>query len=468
MNFSLWSAIVGLLLVSMALGYTRLARLPLSTSLLYLLVGAALSPLWLDLVALDPMAHSEGLERLAEVVVLLSLFTSGLKMSLTVSDGRWALPLRLATLSMLVTAGLIAALGVFMLGLPLGAAVLLGGILAPTDPVLAADVQVSQAGDRDRLRLSLTGEAGLNDGTAFPIVMLGLGLLGLHELGPYHSRWVAVDVLWAVGAGLGIGGLLGTLVGRVVLHLRSTRQEAIGLDNFLALGLIGLSYGLANLAHGYGFLAVFAAGLALRRLEEKPVGGAADQALQQGARPDQAPPAAAIAEALASPDRASAEKAASDPAKAPAFMAHAVLSFNEQVERIGEFAAVAAVGMLLWALDWGHASWAFVAVVLLVIRPVSVVAGLLRSDSSRTQRALIGWFGIRGIGSLFYLAYAMNHGLDTDLASQLATLTFSVMVVSIVVHGISVTPLMNLYERRKEQRRSADAARAASTGSRGG
>ena len=164
-------------------------------------------------------------------------------MSLGLSDGRWLLPLRLAIVSMLVTVALIAGAGVAWLGLPLGAAILLGGILAPTDPVLASDVQVAEPTDRDRLRFALTGEAGLNDGTAFPFVLLGLGLLGLHDLGDSLWRWLAVDVLWGVGIGIGIGAALGTLVGRFVLYLRRTHKEAVGLDNFLALGLIGLTYG---------------------------------------------------------------------------------------------------------------------------------------------------------------------------------------------------------------------------------
>ena len=167
-------------------------------------------------------------------------------MSAGLSDGRWLLPLRLAILSMLVTVALVAGVGVLALGLPLGAAILLGGILAPTDPVLASDVQVANPGDRDRLRFALTGEAGLNDGTAFPLVMLGLGLLGLHDIGSFGWRWLAVDVIWAVTAGVAIGAVLGTAVGRLVLYLRRTHKEAVGLDNFLALGLVGLAYGAAD------------------------------------------------------------------------------------------------------------------------------------------------------------------------------------------------------------------------------
>jgi NhaP-type Na+/H+ or K+/H+ antiporter len=140
------------------------------------------------------MKNAVLLERLTEVAVLVSLFTCGMKLEFRWRDGRWRIPVQLATVSMVLTVAAVTALGVYLLNLPLGAAVLLGAILAPTDPVLASDVQVSNPGDRDRLRFGLTGEGGLNDGTAFPFVMLGLGLLGLHELGEGGWRWWAIDV----------------------------------------------------------------------------------------------------------------------------------------------------------------------------------------------------------------------------------------------------------------------------------
>ena len=205
MEIASWSAVVGLLLLVMALGDSLLARLPLSTSMLYLPSASPRARSGSTGCSVAPAAHAHVLERIAEVVVLLSLFGSGLKMSVGLGDGRWLLPLRLAIVSMLVTVALIAGAGVAWLGLPLGAAILLGGILAPTDPVLASDVQVAEPDDRDRLRFALTGEAGLNDGTAFPFVLLGLGLLGLHDLGGSLWRWFAIDVLWGVAAGIGIG-----------------------------------------------------------------------------------------------------------------------------------------------------------------------------------------------------------------------------------------------------------------------
>jgi NhaP-type Na+/H+ or K+/H+ antiporter len=397
-------------------------------------VGLGVGPIGLGLVAPDVHRHAHVLERMAEVVVLMSLFTSGLKLSAGMHDKRWWLPVRLALNSMVVTVALITLVAWLFLPLPLGACVLLGAILAPTDPVLASEVQVQDSADQDKLRFALTGEGGLNDGTAFPFVMLGLGLLGLHELGSFGWRWVAVDVLWATGAGLGIGWALGTAVGRLVLYLRRKHREAIGLDDFLALGLIALSYGCALLLHAYGFLAVFAAGVALRRLEQRESSGAAS--------------IESVEQAFASGDRGQAENMAAHPEHAPTFMAQAVLGFNEQAERIGEVAIVIAIGALLWSVQWHQAVWWFVPLLLLVIRPLSVRLGLARTQVSRGQRWLIGWFGIRGVGSLYYLMFALNRGLEPSLGDQLAALTLSVVVTSIVVHGISVTPMMSAYERR--------------------
>ncbi len=416
MTFALWLTLGGALLLFMALAGSMLSRMPVSTSMVYLLAGLAVGPLGLALTAPDPVEHGVLLEHLTEVIVLLSLFTAGLKMSVGLQDKRWFSPLRLALLSMLATVALITAAGVWLLGLPLGAAVLLGGILAPTDPVLATEVQVDNPADRDQLRFALTGEGGLNDGTAFPVVMLGLGLLGAHELGAFGWRWLAVDVLWACGAGIAIGAALGTGLGRLVLYLRRHHHQGLGYENFLALGLIGLAYGCAVLVMAYGFLAVFAAGLALRNT----------------AQADTAP------------------VASSEPPQVPADLAHAVLSFNDQIDRIGEMAGVVMLGMLLWAVPWVPAAWWFVPLVLLLVRPLSVAAGLAGSRrTSMGQRRLIGWFGIRGIGSLYYLSYALNHGLPAAHVPALVGLTVAVVVSSIVLHGISVTPLMARYRRHR-------------------
>jgi NhaP-type Na+/H+ or K+/H+ antiporter len=206
------------------------------------------------------------------------------------------------------------------------------------------------------------------------------------------------------------------------------------------MGLVALSYGAALLVHANGFLAVFAAGVALRYLEQSQGGG-------PGSR-------RAAEKASALPEQSVADAIAVDPLHAPAFMAQAVLGFNQQIERIGELAVVITLGALLWSLPWAAAAWWFVPLLLLLVRPMAVAFGLVHSPSSTGQRWLIGWFGIRGIGSLYYLMYALNHGLAGELAGQLTALTLSAVVASIILHGISVTPMMAAYQRAAERRSS--------------
>ncbi len=438
MSFPIWALVIGALLTTAALSGTLLKRLPLSITMFYMAAGYGLGPGGLDMIAIDPMQHTVLLERLAEVAVLISLFAVGLKLGLPLSNSAWRLPLRLAVGSMMLTIFMIAMIGM-ALGLSLGAAILLGAILAPTDPVLASDVQVVEANDRDRLRFSLSGEGALNDGAAFPFVMLGLGLLGLHDLGAWGWRWFAVDVLWSIAGGLLIGGALGAIIGRLVVYLRSHHKESIGLDEFLALGLIGLTYGLAVACHTYGFLAVFAAGLALQR-----VGKATKKV-----------PEVAVGTAgfLSKEDE---QKLATHTDYASAYLMHEVQGFNERLERIAEVALVLVIGAML---SYTHISVVGVGVLLLlllVVRPVAVWLGLLGAPVSRDQRILISWFGIRGIGSIYYVMYAINHGLPRQLAEDMMAYTLIIVATSIVLHGISVTPLMDRYAQRKARRAGRD------------
>ena len=422
MEEKLWFLIAGAIFVVMALSVTRLQRLPLTASILYLLVGVGIGPAGLALLRMDALEQSEILLRIAEVSVIVSLFTAGLKLRLSLRSPRWWIPVTLATVSMILGIALLSASAYAVLGLPIGAALLLGAVLAPTDPVLASDVQIEGPFDRDMVRLSLTAEAGLNDGTAFPFVLLGLGLLGLHDLGTWGWRWIAIDFVWAIAAGLGVGWILGSGIGRAVLYLRQRHQEAVGLDDFLALGLIALSYGVALSIHAYGFLAVFAAGVALRHVEMNAA---------QGRVRDRA---------------ATKAEDATDPRRAPAFLARAVLQFNEQLERIGEVVIVIAVGALLGQATTALRDLWLVPFLLVVVRPASVVPVLLFMQSSRLQRLLIGWFGIRGVGSIYYLMYAIDRGLDPQLAGSMIGITLTVVAASIVIHGLSSTPLMRAYE----------------------
>lgn len=419
-----WYIVVGLLLIGVALARTSLSRLPLSLALIYLCVGFVLGPVGAGLLVIHPIDDAALLERIAEIAVIVSVFTTGLKLRSPLTSREWQLPVQLALGSMVVTIGLVALVGVVGLGLSLGAAIVLGAVLAPTDPVLASDVQMRAPSDDDTVRTSLTGEAGMNDGTAFPFLMLGLGLLGLHDLGDLGWRWIVVDVVWAVLGALAVGGVLGWLTARVVLQLRSVHREAFGVDDFLALGLIALAYGVALLIHTYGFLAVFAAGVALRQVELA------------------ATPADVTPDDLPAPSVEADEEIAADPERGPSYMARAVLEFNEQLEHIGEVLVVIIVGAMLATVAIPLEVLWFAPLLFLVIRPISVLLGSLRTNATYAERGLMAWFGIRGIGSIYYLTFAIVHGLKPEQAEALTGVTLAIVAVSIAVHGISATPLM--------------------------
>jgi NhaP-type Na+/H+ or K+/H+ antiporter len=420
------------LLLLMAVAHPLVSRLPITTTLVYLLIGIAVGPLWLDLLRIEPLGHAAALHRAAEVAVVISLFTVGMKLRLPVFDRQLWPAICLASVSMVLTVGLVTLVGTQWLGLPLGAAVLLGGILAPTDPVLASDVQTTDAHDRDRLRLTLTAEAGLNDGAAFPFVMLGLGLLGLHDLGEGAGRWWLIDVAWGIAGGLAIGAAIGAAVGWLVIRRHTRRETVATRGEYVLLGLIGLSYGAAVLLHTYGFLAVFAAGVALRAMERSASGPgkAADRAVS-AAVAGQTPPLSVT-----------------DPKIVPAYVVGTLLATNEQLERILEVGMVLVVGAALFVggISW-PALW-FAPLLFIVLRPVAVLPVLGLAKFTALEFSLIAWFGIRGIGSVYYLMFALERGLPVDLAVQLVSLTFTTIALSILVHGISVTPLLNRYLRR--------------------
>ena len=422
MNNALWFALVGVILLVMGVASTVLKRVPITSAMLHLGVGLWLGPTGADAFHFNPLQEAPLLELLTEVAVLISLFSAGVKMPVPFGFARWRAPLLLATVSMALTVGLVAAFAVLVLGLPLGAGILLGAIVAPTDPVLATDVQSRHAGDRDRLRFTLTCEAGMNDGTAFPFVMLGLGLLGVHGLGDSGLRWVLVDVLWGIGGGIGIGVLAGVVLARVGWSLRGAPQKHQLLDDFLGLGLIALVYGVSLQLHVWGFLAVFFAAVALRQTEMQLASRAAPSAFVDG----QAEPGTDV----------------------PSTVSQGSLVFKEHLERLSELLLVLLLGGSLYLDSW---SWPAVGLALFlfaVARPLSVFVGLLGTRTPRRMLGMTAWFGVRGIGSMYYLMYAIQHGLPEALSLQLMQLTLIVVALSILLHGLSVKPLMNLVWRR--------------------
>lgn len=426
MTAASWFLLVGALMIAMGLTATLLHRSPVTTAIIYLAVGLLFGPTGLGAYHFNPLKESGLLETLTEVAVLISLFAAGVKMPVPFTLSRWRPPILLATLAMVVTVGLVTAFGHWVMGMPLGLAVLLGAIVAPTDPVLATEVQVRHPGDRDRLRFGLTCEAGMNDGSAFPFVMLGLGLLGLHDLGAGGSRWLLVDVIWATAAGVGVGVLFGQILGRVGWHLRNGRPAHGLLDDFLGLGLIGVVYGVSEMINAWGFLAVFFAAVALRQTEMRLANRHTTEPTGLTDETD---------------DRSAEAR--------PHTVSEGSLVFKEHLERLSEILLILLVGGTLFVDSWSWQAVGFALFLFLIARPLSVLIGLAGTRTSWRIRGMSGWFGVRGIGSLYYLMYAIEHGLPESQALQLIQLTLVVVAMSIVVHGISVKPAMRRFWRTR-------------------
>jgi NhaP-type Na+/H+ or K+/H+ antiporter len=434
MSTTLWFILIGCLMLARGLAATTLSRLPVTSAIVYLGVGLALGPAFLGVFAVDPYAQAGMLEVLTELAVLVSLFSAGVKMPVPFSLARWAPSLRLAWLSMSISVGLMAAFGTLVLGLPLGAAVLLGAILAPTDPVLATDVQVRHAGDKDQLRFALTCEAGMNDGSAFPFVMLGLGLLGLHDLGESGWRWALLDVLWGTAGAVLIGIAGGAALARLGWELRGKDPRHEVLDDLVGLGLIAVVYGASLWLHAWGFLAVFFAGVALRQTELVLAGAPKDR---HGLL--KAPPASTA--------HAGPPSAAEGAAETTLTVSGESLIFKEHLERLSELTLVLLLGGAVTAQAWDWRAWSTALFLFAVARPLSVYIGLWRSSARGRVRGISAWFGVRGIGSVYYLMYAINHGLPQGLARDLIDITLVVIMLSIAVHGISVKPLFDRFWR---------------------
>lgn len=432
MNTTLWFLLVGGLMLARGLAATTISKSPFTSAIVYLGAGILLGPTFLNIFGFDPKLQSALLEVLTEIALLISLFSAGIKMPVPFKRQRWDAPLRLAWLSMSLTVGLVTLFGYYVLRLPAGAAVLLGGILAPTDPVLATDVQVRHAGDKDQLRFTLTCEAGMNDGSAFPFVMLGLGMLALVDTGAHHVRWLLVDVLWATAGAVLVGVAAGALVARLSWRLRGSDPTHEIMDDLVGLGMIAVVYALATLLKASGFLAVFFAAVALRQSELVLAGAPKDR------------------HGLMEPDTAKSESArTSETHEAPLTVSTESLVFKEHLERLSELTLVLLLGGMISLnnMQW-DALWT--ALFLFVIaRPLSVFAGLVGSDTSLRMRAMTGWFGVRGIGSIYYLMFAIEAGLAPELAARLTRIALFVVMLSILVHGFSVKPLMDTVWRRR-------------------
>jgi len=245
------------------------------------------------------------------------------------------------------------------------------------------------------------------------------------------------ETAWGIVGAVAVGALLGFATTHAVAWLRTRYAQALGLEGFFALGLIELSYGAAQLLHTFGFLAAFAAGVAMRRVEHRATGERSPQ------------------DAIGAIDSSDVAATASDPAKAHAYMAESVLHFTIELERIAEMGMMIMIGNVLSTVSAPLLTWRTTALVLalfVAIRPAAVELALLGSRAKPLERRMMSWFGIRGIGTVYYLAYALENGRSENIA-PLAPYALAVVTASVFVHGMSAMPLMKSYRRARARAR---------------
>ncbi len=398
MTYNLTLLLFGVGLLAGAILPRFLRRTPVSMPMLYLGGGMLLPFLWADIPRIDPIDDGTLIERLSEMAVIISLMGAGLKLDRPLGWRSWASTWRLLAVTMPLCIAAMAVGGIWLAGLPLAAAVLLGAVTAPTDPVLAASVQVGppgQSGKEPEVRFALTSEAGLNDGLAFPFVHLAivLSVTGFAMNGMLD--WFTVSVVWKIAAGTGVGLLIGWVVAWLVFRLSPPDVVSGG---FVALALTLVAYGSAELAHGYGFIAVFVAALTFRRFEKNHT------------------------------------------------YHHALHDFSEQLEYLFLVILLLALGIAVTQGLFADIGWQQVALallLLLVIRPLAGMIGLWRSGLPMAQRLSISALGIRGIGTVYYLAYGLSYSvIDETVARELWALAAMIIVLSVVLHGIAAPKVM--------------------------
>ncbi len=392
---------------------------------------------------IDILKHADLVAHITEITMAASLFITGLKLRLPLKSRSWRTGMRLAFPAMLLTVAAMTVLMHWIMGFDWPLALAFGAIVAPTDPVLASLISVNDARDDDALRVAISSEAGMNDGSALPLLVLALLLFNGESLnGAMLTHWTAKELLWAIGGGLLMGFTLGRLIGLMVTSLRSAHGD-IAHNDFLALALIALSYSLAQWLGASGFLAAFAAGVGLRRAELRVFKRYRPDDMSEKERD-------LPAEALVNPNTRMDEQD-NNMVKSVGLVVGDVLSFGDTIERL-----LAALMMVVLGATLAH-HWNIYGVLLglllfVVVRPLAVWLVTIRAGIPVVQRLLIGWLGIRGIGSLNYIAFAWVHGMEGEQAELMVDMALTLVVSSIVIHGVTVTPLLNWRERRLEAR----------------
>jgi NhaP-type Na+/H+ or K+/H+ antiporter len=433
---ALWFLIVGVLLMFVALARGPIARLPLTGAMIYLAAGVIVGPGVLGLVRADLAQSVRTLTIVAEAGLVVSLFSVGMHLRVPLRDPLWRLPLRLGALAMAAGVALMFVLA-WALGVPAGVALFLAAALAPTDPVLANELRVHEAGDAEPVRFALSGEGGLNDGAALPFALLGLALCGVPVADTQNVALFAASLLWGVAGALLTGAVLATLCVRLVFHLRTRYGEAVGLDGFIAIGLMSVTYGAALLLHAYAFVAVFAAGVALRHAELRATG--------EQRRP---------AEELETVQLGERTEVATDPRRAHVWLAEGMTGFTLEIERFAEFSLLLIIGCVIsarWREMLEPRALVLALALVFVVRPLAVMVSMIGARADNQQRALMAWMGIRGVGAFYYAVWGIDQAGDT-LQPVLAA-ALDAIVISVALHGSTAGYVLGRYYRRTQDGR---------------
>ena len=371
-----------------------LFRRPVSSSAPLMLLGLAA---WAVVPGmpevLDPRASPEIWERASEIVLIVVLFATGLRIDSVGVWRDWQPALRLLVVTMPLSIFAVALLGWGLAGMTLAGAILLGSALSPTDPVLAGDVQIGPPleGGEHPVRYALTVEAGLNDGLAFPFVFLGLLLAaGSIDSGGDLGVWFLRDYCYPIIVGALLGAAVGWILGKSMFHLPVNATLRRSGPGVIALAGVLLCYGLVALAEGNGFVGVFFAGLFCRRVEAR-------------------------------------------------HQFHRRLhAFSEALEHAVTAILLVMLGSTLptlWpVLDWQHTVIGFG--LLLVIRPLTGWIGLLGTNLDPRERWVVAFFGVRGVGTIYYMAYASGV-VEFVNKDQLWALVAFTIFGSTVLHGLT-------------------------------